>query len=72
MASVILPVNVVVVLNPTLDKPSGCGFRDINEEFQKKDAQILGVSFDTEEENKDFTEKFSFNFRCFVTPTGRW
>jgi len=32
----------------------GCGFRDLKAEFEKKNAAILGVSFDTPAENAAF------------------
>lgn len=31
-------------------------------EFQAKNAQVIGVSFDTVEENRHFAEKFNFPF----------
>jgi thioredoxin-dependent peroxiredoxin len=40
----------------------GCGFRDLKAEFDKKNAAILGVSFDTPAENAAFARKFNFNF----------
>ena len=40
----------------------GCGLRDRARDLQAKNAAILGVSFDTVEENKHFAEKFSFPF----------
>ncbi|MBL8150423.1 MAG: peroxiredoxin [Blastocatellia bacterium] len=57
---------VVLWFYPKADTPGctreGCGFRDKMPEFSHKQAQILGVSFDTVEENSAFAEKFSFNF----------
>src|ERR1700687_1606708 len=40
----------------------GCGFRDHKAEYEKKNAAILGVSFDTPAENAAFALKYSFNF----------
>lgn len=58
--------NVILWFYPKADTPGctreGCGFRDRNQEFLDKGTQILGVSFDTVTENKDFAEKFSFPF----------
>jgi peroxiredoxin Q/BCP len=57
---------VVLWFYPKADTPGrtieGCGFRDLKAEFEKKNAVILGVSFDTAAENKAFAEKFAFNF----------
>jgi thioredoxin-dependent peroxiredoxin len=40
----------------------GCGFRDLKVEFEKKNAAILGVSFDTPAENAAFARKYNFNY----------
>ena len=40
----------------------GCGFRDLYADFQKKNTEILGASFDTVEENAAFAKKFDFPF----------
>lgn len=40
----------------------GCGLRDRARELTAKNAAILGVSFDTVEENKHFAEKFKFPY----------
>ncbi len=40
----------------------GEGFRDRIQEFNQKNAAILGASFDTQEENRAFREKFSYPF----------
>lgn len=57
---------LIVYFYPKADTPGctaeGCGFRDGNAEFAKKNAAILGVSFDPPAENKAFREKFSFPF----------
>jgi peroxiredoxin Q/BCP len=58
--------SVVLWFYPKADTPGctaeGCGFRDHKTQYQQKNAEILGVSFDTAEENKAFAEKFGFNF----------
>lgn len=57
---------VVLWFYPKADTPGctaeGCGFRDHKAGYQQKNAEILGISFDTPEENKAFSEKFGFNF----------
>ena len=57
---------LVLWFYPKADTPGwtieGCGFRDIKTDLESKDAAVLGVSFDTLEENKAFAEKFDFNF----------
>ena len=40
----------------------GCGFRDLQEQYNNKNAAILGVSFDSAADNKAFAEKFSFGY----------
>ncbi len=51
---------------PKSDTPGctaeACSFRDLKAEFAKKNAAIVGVSFDTAEEQKAFANKFHFNF----------
>ncbi|MBV9497488.1 MAG: peroxiredoxin [Acidobacteria bacterium] len=57
---------VVLWFYPKADTPGctaeGCSFRDLNAEYKNKNAQILGVSFDTQAENAAFAEKFGFTF----------
>ncbi|HYP25983.1 MAG TPA: peroxiredoxin [Blastocatellia bacterium] len=59
--------NVVLWFYPKADTPGctaeGCGFRDRIESYSGKNVEILGVSFDTEEENRAFAEKFNFPYR---------
>lgn len=66
--------SVLLWFYPKADTPGctkeGCSFRDKKAEFGKKDVEILGVSFDTVEENKAFAEKFDFNFPL-LCDTGR-
>src|SRR5438105_11817581 len=40
----------------------GCGLRDRARDLTAKNAAILGVSFDTVEENQHFAEKFNFPY----------
>ncbi len=58
---------VVLWFYPKADTPGctaeGCGFRDRQAVYAEKNAEILGVSFDTVEENRAFAEKFGFTFR---------
>lgn len=58
--------SVLLWFYPKADTPGctkeGCSFRDKKAEFGNKGVEILGVSFDTVEENKAFAEKFDFNF----------
>ncbi len=37
--------------------------RDRKDEVQAKGLEVLGISFDTEEENRAFAEKFDFPFK---------
>jgi thioredoxin-dependent peroxiredoxin len=57
---------VVLWFYPKADTPGwtreGSGFRDLEQEYKAKNAQILGVSFDSPTENKHFAEKFNFPF----------
>jgi thioredoxin-dependent peroxiredoxin len=57
---------VVLWFYPKADTPGctaeGCSFRDYKAEYDKKNAAILGISFDTAAENTAFAQKFSFNF----------
>jgi peroxiredoxin Q/BCP len=59
--------SVVLWFYPAADTPGctaeGCGFRDLAADYQRKNAVILGVSFDTVEANNAFAEKFSFRFQ---------
>ena len=47
----------------------GCGLRDRARDLQAKNAAILGVSFDTVDENKHFAEKFKFPYPLLSDPT---
>ncbi len=56
----------IVYFYPKADTPGctkqSCGFRDRIRDFDTKQVPILGVSFDTQAENKAFAEKFSLPF----------
>ena len=57
---------LVVYFYPKADTP-GCtaetqAFRDLNDEFQKAGAAVVGVSRDTVADQKKFATKFSANF----------
>jgi len=58
--------NVVLYFYPKDDTPGctteACSFRDERSKFDKKDAVILGVSFDDLESHKKFAGKFRLPF----------
>lgn len=47
----------------------GCGLRDRARDLAAKDAAILGVSFDTVDENKRFAEKQKFPYPLLSDPS---
>ena len=57
---------VVLWFYPKADTPGctmeGQGFRDDYQQFVDKNTVVLGVSLDSEAENKAFAEKFNFPF----------
>jgi peroxiredoxin Q/BCP len=57
---------VVLWFFPKADTPGctaeGCSFRDLQADYQKKNAFIYGVSFDNQKDNAAFVEKFHFTF----------
>lgn len=57
---------VLLWFYPKADTPGctveGCGLRDRSSDLEAAGIQVLGVSFDTVEENRAFAEKFSFNY----------
>jgi peroxiredoxin Q/BCP len=57
---------VLLWFYPKADTPGctaeGCGFRDRIADFGQLDVAILGVSFDTPEENAAFAKKFGFPY----------
>jgi len=64
---------VVLWFYPKADTPGwtaeGSGFRDRISEYEKKNVQILGISFDTVQENDDFAKKFHFPFPLLCDTT---
>ncbi len=57
---------VILWFYPKADTPGctaeGCGFRDRLDRFKEKNATVLGVSFDSVEENMAFVKKFGFQY----------
>ena len=57
----------LVGADPPLDEVgpllAASGFRDRIRDYQAKDVEILGVSFDSPEDNRAFAEKYDFPFR---------
>ena len=57
---------VVLWFYPKADTPGwtaeGRGFRELISEYQQKNVQILGASFDTIDANAAFAKKFDFPF----------
>ena len=57
---------VIIWFYPKADTPGcsmeGKGFRDDYEKFQEKGTATLGVSLDSDAENKPFAEQFSFPY----------
>ena len=57
---------LVLWFYPKADTPGctaeGCGFRDRSAQYATKGAEILGVSFDTQQENAAFAQKFKYGF----------
>lgn len=47
----------------------GCGLRDRARDLDAKNAAILGVSFDSVDDNKRFAEKFNFPYPLLSDPT---
>ena len=47
----------------------GCGLRDRARDLEAKNAAILGVSFDTVDENKAFAGKFNFPYPLLSDPS---
>ncbi|MSR34461.1 MAG: peroxiredoxin [Phycisphaerales bacterium] len=60
----------VIYFYPRDDTPGctmeACEFRDLSKTFHKLDADIFGVSSDSADSHKKFTDKFSLNFRLIV------
>jgi peroxiredoxin Q/BCP len=62
--------NVVLYFYPKDDTPGctveACNFRDSFSQFQNKQTQILGVSFDDAESHQGFKAKFNLPFPLLV------
>jgi peroxiredoxin Q/BCP len=58
--------NVILWFYPKADTPGctaeGCGFRDRIRQYEGRNVQILGISFDTAPDQAVFAQKFGFNF----------
>lgn len=50
----------------------GRGFRDHQSYFDESNIRVVGVSFDSSDDNAAFARGTSSPFRCSVTPTMRW
>ncbi len=64
--------NVILYFYPK-DDTSGCtaeakGFEKYSEEFKKKNAVILGVSFDSLSSHQQFKEKYHLTFKLLTDP----
>lgn len=57
---------VVLYFYPKADTPGctkqGCGFRDRMRDYTAKGVAVLGISFDSVEDNRAFAEKFGYTF----------
>ncbi len=66
--------NVVLYFYPEDDTPGctveACAFRDDRPRFDRTDTVILGVSLDTVDAHKHFTDKFSLNFPLLADTDG--
>jgi peroxiredoxin Q/BCP len=58
---------VLLWFYPKADTPGctkeGCAFRDAYQAFDEADVEVLGISFDSAEDNKRFAERYGFRFR---------
>lgn len=63
---------VVLYFYPKDDTPGctkeACGFRNIIEEFKKKNVVVFGVSKDSVESHKKFSDKYNLNFSILSDP----
>ena len=63
---------VVLYFYPKDDTPGcttqACGIRDEYEEFEKRDAVVLGVSPDTQESHVKFRDKYELPFTLLADP----
>lgn len=63
---------VVLYFYPRDDTPGctkeACRFRDIKKEFENKNTIIIGISKDTVESHKKFSDKYHLNFPILSDP----
>ncbi len=63
---------VLLYFYPKDDTPGctkeACGFRDIKKDFENKNAIIIGISKDTVESHKNFSDKYHLNFPILSDP----
>lgn len=66
--------NVVLYFYPKDDTPGctkeACGFRDAIEKIRKKNAIVLGISRDSVDSHRKFSEKYGLNFPLLSDPDG--
>lgn len=66
---------VLLYFYPKDDTPGctkeACGFRDSMGDLQKSGVEVVGVSFDNEENHRKFIEKHSLNFSLLADTDGK-
>jgi thioredoxin-dependent peroxiredoxin len=66
---------VVLYFYPKDDTPGctkeACGFKDDLEEFQKLDAEVIGISSDSVESHKSFAAKYDLAFTLLSDEGGK-
>ncbi len=64
---------LVVYFYPEDDTPGctkeACEFRDMTEEFKKREVEVVGISKDTVKSHKKFVEKYALPFTLLSDPT---
>jgi peroxiredoxin Q/BCP len=67
--------NVVVYFYPKDDTPGctkeACGFRDRMGGLQTNNVELIGVSHDSVESHKKFTDEYKLNFTLLADPDGK-
>lgn len=67
--------NVIVYFYPKDNTPGWTleakGFRDLNQEFQELNTEILGISKDDLDSHKKFRDKFDLNFHLLSDPDAK-
>lgn len=65
----------VLYFYPKDDTPGctkqACAFRDSIDIIRKESAEVYGISKDTVESHKDFSDKFKLNFPLLADPEGK-